>query len=499
MLQQQRLIIVWRGLLGLMILGFIGWVLYRYYGINGEFNYVYQFNDKGTVITEFLPHGRALDRERNIENGEFYQRLVSDPVYFSVKLPSAYPELHVDIDYQNPNQSIVELGVQLSDDITTWAYDLQPLENKFVDDSTWERVENDQYILLQREPIYTSIEDFLANPPKQARVGTYRTNLNLALTDEMYLPKADGVDLDTTLRGRHELYTYTNGEPIDFTFTFEDINYLAGADDWSIDLYYLNQLVLQQPISDTDDPTWVGQSGGRQTQTIHLPDPTAGVYKIVLNASDDIVFTRIVSPLDRLVFAKTLHLAGSNEYANVLHQYSTESTHLYSDATVVTVRAKHPAGLQTIQFYDTTLELDRVDIPFVWRNPIFDYGFTADIPNNDVYLETDTAFALEQDQWFDPWFGFHALQNSTDLAKLDYIISARYTEPTRLRGTTTAAAIFDLTKVNRADPTTIDFVLSAPGLDTTAQGLKIKRVSITARKEPITFKNVWTRLRAKLF
>ena len=490
---------VWRVILFILGSAVIALVLYRYYGISGEFSYVYQFNQTGTVISEFTPHGRALDRERNSENGEFYQRIVSDPVYFSVQLPSAYPELQIEIDYQNPNQSIVELGVQLSDDTTQWAYDLQPLENKFVDDSTWERVESDDYVLLQREPTYVSVEEFLAQPPKQSRVGTYRTNLNLPLTDDTYQPSDRTIDLTTALRGRHELFTYTNGTDLDFTFDYEDINYLAGQDDWSIDVYYLNELVLQQPVIDSDDPTWLGQSAGRQQQHITLSGPTPGVYKIVLNAADDIVFTHIQSPLDRLVFAKTLHLAGSTEYVNVLQEYSTAPTVVYSDASLVVARAKHQAGVQAIEFYDTELNLDRVDIPFIWRNPIANYHFTATIPQNDVYLETDTAFALDKDQWFDPWFGFHALQSTTDASKLDYVLAAQYTEPTRLRGTTTATATFDLTKVSRVNPTKIDLVVSAPGLDTTAQGLKIKRITVTATKEPITLRNLWTRLRAKLF
>jgi len=166
---------------------------------------------------------------------------------------------------------------------------------------------------------------------------------------------------------------------------------------------------------------------------------------------------------------------------------------------VVVARAKHQAGVQTLQLYNTILNLDRVDIPFIWRNPIDGYFFSVTVPQNDVFLETDTAFALKQEQWFDPWFGFHPLQSLTDLSKLDYIISTRYTEPTRLRGTTTATAAFDLSKVDRADPTLVNLVLSAPGLDTTAQGIKVKRITITASKEPITWQNIWTRLRAKFF
>jgi hypothetical protein len=192
-------------------------------------------------------------------------------------------------------------------------------------------------------------------------------------------------------------------------------------------------------------------------------------------------------------------LAGSSEYSNALQQYATAPTTLYSDASVVVAKAKHQAGVQTLQFYDTELKLDRVDIPFIWRNPISSYPFSLSVPLNDVYLETDTAFALDQTQWFDPWFGFHSLQSATDVAKLDYVLAVRYPEPTRLRGTTTATASFDLTKVSREKPSQVDLILSAPGLDSSAQGLKIKRITITAHKQPITVQNIWQRLRAKFF
>lgn len=501
MFSEKRIVWLWRVGLFFAGLGIVGWILWHYFGVDGAFTLSYQFEERNSYISKFSPIGRALEREQNLVNGEHYQRIISDPVYFSVDLPSAYPTIDVTLEYQNPAQKIVELGLRLSDqdDTTTIPYTFAPLENKFVDASNWDRVENDEYVLLQVNPIYTSVEDFLNNPPDQAKVGTYLTDFALPFVDPAYQPSDRTIDITVPLRGRHNLYTYIKKEPLHFTFTYEDINYAAGDDTWTLEVKRLGEVIATQTLTDDGVIGVTSQSNGSHTAQVDLPDLDEGVYEVVLNAGDDIMFTRIQSSQDHLVFNKSIHLAGSSEYHQTIPALVTNPTTLYSDSSILTATAKHYAGIQDLQFYNTTLAIARTDVPFVWENPVPGYFYEVTFPTNDVYVTNDTAFALDRDQWFDPWFGFRNLNQYTDEEQLEYIISKRYTEPTRVRGWVTATTTFDLTQAHRSDPTNIDFMLSAPGLYSANGGLKVRKITITAHKEPITWSNLWQRLSQKLF
>lgn len=495
-----RIVRVWRLLLVLVASAIIGWILWQYFGVDGTFSLTYQFDNRPNYISRFTPIGRALDREQNTTNDEYYQRIIGDPVYFTVKLPSPYPKMSVTIEYQNAAQNIVQLGLRLSDEDTTIAgYSFQPLENKFVDDSSLFRSENAQYVLLQRAETYNSVNEFFKKPPAGENVGTFLFDKELPFVDSDYQITAARIDLTVPLRGRHELTTYIKGEPLDFVFTYEDINYAEGVDSFTIDIERLGEVIATQMIDDDGIDGITGTSNGARTVSVQLANLEEGVYDIVLNANDDIVFTEIHSTQDVLVFKRTLHLAGTEEYKKTIPTINTAPTTIFSDGGLITGQAKHIYGVQDVEFYNTILAINRVDIPFLWRNPVPRYFFDVTFPNNDVYLTTDTAFALTKEQWFDPDFGFRTLTQYTDLSQLEYIISKKYDEPTRVRSWTTATATFDLATVDRADPTTIDFMLSAPGLETATGGIKVRKISIVAEKEPLTWSNLWPRLTKKFF
>ncbi len=490
---------LWRLALGTLAVGVIGWVGYRYFAFNGEFAYSYYFNSTPGLISEFTPAGRALAREQNTENGDYYQRIISDPVYFSIDLPSAYPEADVTIEYQNPSQNIVQLGLELDDDDTTWNYDFQPLENKFIDDSSWPALENDKYVLLQREPIYKSVDEFLNTPPTNSQVGTFLASLDFPFIDTNYQSSPAGTTITAPLRGRHELYTYIKDEPLDMRFTYEDINYGVGLDNLKINVFHAGTNVFSQEWADDGEIGITGVSSGIKTADVHLPDLQEGVYRIVLETNDDVMFTQIDSKQDKLVFKGRLHLAGSPEYLKTISGLNTEPTTLISDADFLTIMAKHQYGLGVIDFYNTPVEIRRENVPYEWRNPINGYKYSFMVPTNDVEIITTGIFAFTEAAWFDPLFGFAPLSQYSQESNLDYIISGKYTYPERIRGWTTATATFDLTKAYREDPTKLDFILSADGLDEVPQGMKIRAIHIIARKEPVTLQSFWPRLKKRLF
>ncbi len=494
-------ILQWWWRIGLSILGvsILGYVLVIYYAPHGEFSYSYYFNEEPGIISEFGPSGRALTREQNTSNGEFYQRLVGDPIYFSVQLPSPYPEAEVTIEYQNPDDNIVQIGLRLDDDEEAWNYDFKPLENPLVDDSVWDATENDDYILLQKEPTYNSVEEFLETPPTDARVGTFLTSLEFPFIDPTYEPSEEGTEFTTPLRGRHELYTYIKDEDLRFSATYQDINYGAGPDPVKITVYYVGNVSAVQEFADDGDEGISGVSRGERTASVELKDLKEGIYRIVLEANDDIIFTNITSSQHKLVFKGNLHLAGSPEYQNTIPDIVTDSTTVYSNAHFITLLAKHQYGVGSIDFYDGEFVIPKDNAPFQWNNPIPNYFHSFEVPQNDVQLITTGILSVDENSWFDPLFGFEPLTHYASLTNLDYIISKQYTFPERLRSWTIATATFDVSQAYREDPTTLDFILSAPGLEQSPQGLKVRAIHITATKEAVTWDTFWPRVKNRLF
>jgi len=442
--------------------------VYLYFGGNGTLQLSYNFNDTKGSVSAFSPHGRALDIERNLDNGETYQRLVGEPVYFTVDLPGAFDHVTVTLRYQNPNQTVVELGVKKTKDVDLFDYIIQPLENKLVDNSDWSRLENDELILLQKEPVYSSIDDFIKNPPLDKKVGTYLAPPTPEFVDPDYMPNpATGSDINVPLRGKHEFYLYAAaGEDISVILSTTNLNVIPGEDPIIMTLFRNDAAVVTSENSSLQ----------------YLAD-TAGVYRLKVDTTDDIIITRLQSNQERLVVNNTALLAES----------ATPVT-INSDGNWLTMMAKHPAGVGIVPMYDRDFLLNRVDVPVTWNNPITRYHFTAVFPHGDVYLDSDSYLALPGATEFDPWFGFRPIARSNDGAKLDYVLSRKYSEPSRLRGWTTATASFDLTGVTQTRPNQLQFMLSAPGLDTVPIGLKVSSIDITAEQTPLTITYLWQKL-----
>lgn len=478
------------------MLASFGYALYQYSGGDGSLELTYRYQTKPTAISLFGPNGRALEREANQTNGETYQRIVAGPAYVTTTLPGAYDRVTVELEYQNPKQTVVELGIKLSDDPALFDYRLQPLENKLVDDSDWSRVENDQFILLQRTPTYATIEEFLAAPPTTLRGGSYLVSPNLAFVDPAYQAQADaGSTITTTLRGRHEFYTYAAAETLTVQFTIEDINYTAGEDPIRLAVYRADTLMTEATLLDDGEIGVTGQSTGPRTIAVQLANAPAGVYQVVLEANDDHLITNLTSEQERFIVSKSIHLAGSAEYNNSGAQLNLTSTTLQTDGNWLSVIAKHPYGVGDVTLYDgTVMHINKVNTPYTWSNPISNFEHAVTFSNNDVLVLTDSYLALPGAEAFDPWFGLRPISQYTNADQLDYVFSGHYTPPTRLRSWTTASTTFDLTGIAQPRPNVLQFVLSAPGLDTTSLGLKVRSVKVIAEQPPITLGYLWKKL-----
>ncbi len=450
-------------------LGIIGTILYHYFGLFGTFTLTYDFKNASKFISSLAPLGRALNREQNVENGEYYQRAVAEPVYFDVQLPSAYPRVDVTLEYHNPYQPIVELGLQLNDDERNSQFVFQPIENKFVEQSNWNRLENKDYILLQREANYSSVEDFIANPPVDKHVGTWHAAVQHPFTYTNYQLGTDNIVIDQSLVGQHEFYTYIKDQPLEFTIT------TSAAEPQFIRIYRGAEQIFAEV-----------------TNQVQLNDLTEGVYRIVLEVDDATVISKIDTRLQKLVFKGRVHLTIPTPQT-----ISMSPTIFYTPANSISATPQSAAGVGEMQFYDRIMKLGMVGNTYQWMNPIANHFDHVLLPQSDVVIAADQPISFSESAWFDPGFGFTPVTTNTNLDQLDYILSQQYVAPTEAKDWYSATARFDLTTVKRADPTKLHFMISAPGLQRQPQGLTVRTIKVVAYKDPVTIQNIWTRLKNK--
>ena len=125
-------------------------------------------------------------------------------------------------------------------------YTLLPLHNRLIDESDWNRIDEDGLVLLQREKTYGSIKDFFANPPSRDDVAVYRTNLDIPYRQDDYQPTSATQTIDVSLRGHHEFKTYIKDETLFFTFSYMDMNRDEGEDVVQVTIFNENG----QPVAE---------------------------------------------------------------------------------------------------------------------------------------------------------------------------------------------------------------------------------------------------------
>lgn len=118
----------WRLVFCVIGVGLVGCIFYRYFAMNGTFTLNYDFNGTSPFISEFTPRGRALAPEVNTETRQHYQRLVGEPDYFTVRLPRDFSSVDITLEYQNPSQPVVQLGLQTNSDPKNQTITFQPLQ-----------------------------------------------------------------------------------------------------------------------------------------------------------------------------------------------------------------------------------------------------------------------------------------------------------------------------------------------------------------------------------
>jgi hypothetical protein len=427
--------------------------------------------------------------ERVDEKSSRLPRLIGDPVYFSVFTPRTFSKVKLTIKYKSQLSSttpLVEAGV-LADNIV-WRYDLQPLDNKILDDLKLpgRRLEENGLTLWQEENSYHDLAGFFADL-KINNLETCPGSLATCLAIYNYSPDftfqfkglKDSLPtlVDVPLRGAHTLFFYINNEPLRLELKFVDLNQDKAADPLAIILSKDGEVVKQVSLADENsNPT-----GGREElKSLILEEKSLspGLYKVEIKITDDTVIKSIQSSLDRFVFVGKLWPVSLAKPLNI-----------YTDSNYLQVKAFTPASVQDINFGEKTFSLAEPYKQFNFQvdnsSPVKEIKLTKD----DVILETNGVFSFNKNMIFNP------LLTKVDQffklgAGIKYIL-ADYQAPIIENGETSASAELNLIGVYRENGK-YNFMISIPGLkndDNVSDYLEISEI-----KMEFSGRTIWQKL-----
>lgn len=469
------------------------------------------------------------------KDGDRYRLIAHDPIYFTVKTPRPFAKAKISAEFANPDgQPVFNFGALAANgayvfkNVFSHNSQIEQLEKD------WDMIkENDSYLFtrpeeepafvettagkaedkkesgdkkeeikkIEKKPIkkYSSIDEFVNDLPPldQVRAHNYDLSDHIRLRD--YKPSDKRLEISNTLRGPHEIIAYIENEPLDFKFSFQDINRHKGTDNFSITVSRGGKKVLEKKVSDDGISKASGVVKDPKEVEIYLEKPAFGVYAISVQAKDDDIFIKNISTRQSLVmFSNHLYFADDDEYKILEGVNSKASSVLFSGQTL-SARTSHKSALQTITIDKKPLIVKEVNKEYEFKRNKAQIGIlSVAIPKSDAYLSTDGFFIFDSRQFFNPDLGAILNLGADVPENINYVIT-QYPKLTDLGdGWLKAEAEFSEKELYRDDKGQYNFILQIPGLPENKKILKLRNIEVEFEKEPITIFNLWTKVKTKL-
>lgn len=482
----------------LIPVGILVWLVQQQFVPSGVFVVKHSIEDTSPFIERLLPDARV--RPLVQQGQEWIQEIVGDPVFFFVHPQRAFDRATFEVWFNNTDVPIVEFGGLAR--TNPEAYDLQPMQNLLIDQSTWPRLEEQGTILLQRHPTYDSLQAFVTNPPAADRVAVYHTDRLPSFRLPDYQATPDERTLVVSLRGHHEFKTYVKDEVLSVRFEYMDMNRDEGADPVILTVFDEQGRPVGSARGDDDgDVSALARPSGMRSVELSVPGLSEGVYKLVFDVSRDVFIRKIKTPQQRLVALNTVYLADE-----VAYREPAQVAALFTTAKRIQAQTRHADGVQTVHVGEQTLAIEQpytlytLDDHRASRNlESFAHGLTDVRPERgDVELILDQPAAFAPEMFFNPEPTRLHFYTDLDQDGIDYII-ADYTSPERRGDWFVAKMDVDLSKLRFETKYpelrffrdgNWKFVFSSPGIQDLQAHLDIKAINITFQGRAIGWKEL---------
>jgi len=302
----------------------------------------------------------------------------------------------------------------------------QPFYQKFLQECTWDKIEEATKFLYQKVKKYDNIGKLIEKQPDYREIATYNIHPSILmqklLANGIDQKNTKPIDIKTGLRGTHTFVFRVDKAPFYLKITKQDINMYPGEDKYNIAISRDGRLIEEKSIADDGFIGTERLKKDPQSVEFNLTDIEPGIYEVSvkMEGKSDSVITQIESNQSRMVVKNS-----------VFTLYNKPIT-LYTHASPVTLNAVHKEYLQTVELNDKI----PLEIKVAGEKTVFDLEklvkdkkssefYKLETPKTDVVFSSTGYFAFAPEQYFDPEV-IHGTDLNTvaSLDEIDYIITS---------------------------------------------------------------------------
>lgn len=472
----------------------------------GVLSETYPEKKNPVIISKLVPPQNVDDLEKNFKTKKTYQRIIKDHAYFNVNLPFNAKKVEVEMEYQNPEAPIVQLGVQKELNQTE-QFLIEPLENRILENintNDWFRIDDqeNQVIFLQKlpdlpkdseemnnngqeeqnnqdgvdekdkeekskkgEPLYKSFDEFIYNIPTDKVIALYQYDLyqNYGIKD--YTPSLELFTFNKTIRGSHNIITYIENENLDFTFNCQKRSESKKPLSVKINVSHGNEEVAEFSNEDSLEQAQIH---------VFIPNARRGLYGLAIEADSNTQISEIRTYQKLFAFKDKIVLDNADQ-----------STQFRINSFMLSFKTDHEEGKQTITLNGKNLRINELHRYFSLPDYKNLYKEVT-IPKGDLSIEYNGLASIQRegvDELNPLPINSVSLENypNIDNQPFDFIIAKLYAPAqTQEDGWKIAKRTFYTDDVLVADGK-IKFLISIPGLQN-YENVKISRIKVTLRK-----------------
>lgn len=429
---------------------FFVFLLNKKFNFWGDFKVDYDFSYRFHPFISGLRPDERIGEIKN-EQGEFYQIIKGEPVYFDIETPKNFKNLDMEITYKTKDIKDLKVGVLM--DKKKWQYKLIPMENEKIENllGSWEFIEEDGILLLERTKKFSSIPLFLNNLPARNSVAVYNYDLKNDLFIADYQPRKELTVLNNRLKGYHQFYTYLKNEPLDFTFYFseDEGEKIPENDRQEINIYHNGEFIDREILSNDE-----------KIVKLYKENLDEGAYKIELKIDDNTFINKIETAEKFLTFINKLNLAGIAD--------KEEKVNLYTNSKKLRFATSDSSSLQDINIGGGILKVDDIYKQFNFENYLCeDYSYEnqknclekIEFSKSEILMQGEGLFSFSPESFLNP--EIKSLEKTDDLSDVDYVISG-YNRGRENNGWRISSVNFDISSIKR-NANKYNFIFSSPG------------------------------------